>query len=137
MKRTDPATLEEQLTDEQRTSFLALHRLIFTDDLIDALRELFDVIAVLRLVGARDIYIAGAFVRRFTLRALIGAGIGVALGMAGVMLLPAASEEGGFLTGLGFRGAGWLWPLLVPPLGALVAFGATWAAARRRLKELS
>ncbi|MCB1363823.1 MAG: cell division protein FtsX [Rhodobacteraceae bacterium] len=95
------------------------------------------VIAVLRLVGARDIYIAGAFVRRFTLRALIGAGIGVALGMAGVMLLPAASEEGGFLTGLGFRGAGWLWPLLVPPLGALVAFGATWAAARRRLKELS
>ena len=95
------------------------------------------VIEVLRLVGARDSYIAGAFVRRFTLRAAIGAGVGVALGLAGVALLPAASEEGGFLTGLGFRGLGWLWPLLVPPLGALVAFAATWAAARRRLKELS
>lgn len=95
------------------------------------------VIEVLRLVGARDSYIAGAFVRRFTLRALIGAGIGVALGLGGVLLLPAASDEGGFLTGLGFRGAGWLWPLLVPLLSALVAFAATWAAARRRLKELS
>lgn len=95
------------------------------------------VIEVLRLVGARDSYIAGAFVRRFTLRALIGAGIGVALGLGGVLLLPAASDEGGFLTGLGFRGAGWLWPLLIPALGGLVAFAATWAAARRRLKELS
>ncbi|TDK42303.1 cell division protein FtsX [Antarcticimicrobium luteum] len=95
------------------------------------------VIEVLRLVGARDSYIAGAFVRRFTLRALIGAGIGVALGLGGVLLLPEASDEGGFLTGLGFRGLGWLWPLLIPVLGALVAFAATWFAARRRLKELS
>ncbi|MGD9864763.1 MAG: cell division protein FtsX [Pseudodonghicola sp.] len=95
------------------------------------------VIEVLRLVGARDAYIASAFVRRFTLRALIGAAIGTGLGLAGVMLLPAASDEGGFLTGLGFRGLGWLWPLLIPVLGGLVAFGATWAAARRRLKELT
>lgn len=95
------------------------------------------VIEVLRLVGARDRYIAGAFIRRFTLRALIGAGVGVALGMAGVMLLPEASDEGGFLTGLGFRGAGWLWPLAVPVLGAAVAFVATWAAASRRLKDLT
>lgn len=95
------------------------------------------VIEVLRLVGARDTYIASAFVRRFTLRALLGAAVGVAFGVAGVLLLPQASDEGGFLTGLGFQGAGWLWPILVPPLGALVAFLATWFAARRRLKELS
>ncbi|MEY8842663.1 cell division protein FtsX [Cribrihabitans sp. XS_ASV171] len=95
------------------------------------------VIEVLRLVGALDRYIAGAFVRRFTLRALIGATVGMVLGMGGVMLLPDASEAGGFLTGLGFRGLGWLFPLLIPPLGALVAFVATWAAARRVLKELS
>ncbi|HBS48710.1 MAG TPA: cell division protein FtsX [Rhodobacteraceae bacterium] len=95
------------------------------------------VIEVLRLVGARDRYIAGAFIRRFTLRALIGAGVGVALGMIGVALLPEASEEGGFLTGLGFRGVGWLWVLLVPVLGAAVAFAATWRAATRRLKELT
>lgn len=94
------------------------------------------VIEVLRLVGARDQYIAQAFVRRFTLRALIGAGLGMILGVAGVALLPSASDEGGFLTGLGFRGAGWLWPLLIPFLGALVAFLATWNAARRRLGEL-
>ncbi|MCL6282877.1 cell division protein FtsX [Ruegeria sp. 2012CJ41-6] len=95
------------------------------------------VIEVLRLVGAKDGYIAGAFVRRFTLRTLIGAAVGVVFGMIGVMLLPAASDEGGFLTGLGFRGIGWGLPLLIPVLGAGVAFAATWAAARRRLKELS
>ncbi|MCE8520722.1 cell division protein FtsX [Ruegeria pomeroyi] len=95
------------------------------------------VIEVLRLVGARDRYIAGAFVRRFTLRALIGSAVGVVLGMGGVLLLPEASDEGGFLTGLGFRGAGWLLPLLIPVLGAVVAFAATWNAARRRLKELA
>lgn len=94
------------------------------------------VIAVLRLVGARDRYIAQAFVRRFTLRALIGASVGVGFGLAGVLLLPEASDEGGFLTGLGFQGMGWLLPLLIPILGGLVAFAATWAAARRTLKEL-
>lgn len=95
------------------------------------------VIQVLRLVGARDRFIASAFVRRFTLRALVGAGIGTALGMAGVALLPEASAEGGFLTGLGFRGAGWLWPLAIPVLGALVALLATTYAARRTLRGLS
>ncbi|MBK0327678.1 cell division protein FtsX [Rhodobacteraceae bacterium F11138] len=95
------------------------------------------VIEVLRLVGAKDRYIAQAFVRRFTLRALLGAGVGVVLGMAGVALLPSADDAGGFLTGLGFQGAGWLVPLVIPILGAAVAFGATWAAARHRLSELS
>ncbi|OWU79035.1 ABC transporter permease [Phaeobacter sp. 22II1-1F12B] len=95
------------------------------------------VILVLRLVGARDSYIAQAFVRRFTLRALIGAAAGVAFGMAGVLLLPETSDAGGFLTGLGFQGAGWFAPLLIPILGALVAFAATWFAARRRLEEIS
>ena len=94
------------------------------------------VIEVLRLVGAQDRYIAQAFVRRFTLRALIGASVGVAFGLAGVLLLPEASDEGGFLTGLGFQGGSWLLPLLIPVMGALVAFVATWAAAHRTLKGL-
>ena len=94
------------------------------------------VIEVLRLIGARDRYIAQAFVRRFTLRALIGAGVGMIAGMIGIALLPEASDEGGFLTGLGFQGVGWLVPLLIPLLGAMVAFLATWSAARRRLGEL-
>lgn len=95
------------------------------------------VIEVLRLVGAKDGYIAQAFVRRFTLRALIGSAIGVGLGVLGVILLPEASEEGGFLTGLGFQGIGWLWPMLIPFLGAGVALLATGAAARRTLRGLS
>ena len=95
------------------------------------------VIEVLRLVGARDSYIAQAFVRRFTLRALIGGVVGTVLGVAGVMLLPEASDEGGFLTGLGFQGLGWLWPVLIPLLGGRVAFLATGFAARRTLRGLA
>ena len=95
------------------------------------------VIRVLRLVGAKDAYIARAFVRRFTLRALTGAAIGTVLAMIGVALLPRADEAGAFLTGLGFQGLGWLLPLLLPPLAALVAFGATRYAAFRTLKGLT
>ena len=95
------------------------------------------VISVLRLVGARDSYIARAFVRRFTLRALVGAGLGALIGCIALALLPSAQTEGGFLTGLGFRGLHWLWPLIIPPLAAAVAFVATRAAAQRTLKEMS
>ncbi|WP_106608252.1 cell division protein FtsX [Shimia abyssi] len=95
------------------------------------------VIAVLRLIGARDTYIARAFVRRFTLRALLGATIGAGLGMLAMLLLPAAQDEGGFLTGLGFSGFGWVLPLIIPPLTGAVAFAATGAAARRVLAELA
>ncbi|MDO7631105.1 MAG: cell division protein FtsX [Loktanella sp.] len=95
------------------------------------------VIRVMRLVGARDIYIARAFVRRFTLRALAGAAIGTFAGMFAVWLLPSADVAGGFLTGLGFQGVHWLWPLVIPPLAAVVAFFATRAAALRTLREQS
>ncbi|MBS1300997.1 FtsX-like permease family protein [Loktanella sp. SALINAS62] len=92
------------------------------------------VIRVMRLVGARDAYIARAFVRRFTLRAGAGALIGTALGLLAVALMP-DGDTGGFLTGLGFSGTGWLLPLLIPPLAAAVAFFATRAAALRTLRS--
>ncbi len=95
------------------------------------------VIRVLRLVGAKDSYIARAFVRRFTLRAMAGALAGTAVAMVGVALLPRADEAGGFLTGLGFQGAGWLLPLMLPPLAGAVAFAATRIAAFRTLKGLT
>ena len=95
------------------------------------------VIKVLRLVGARDSYIARAFVRRFTLRALAGATVGTVLGMIGVALLPSTDAAGGFLTGLGFQGWGWLLPLCLPPMAGAVAFVATRASAFRKLKELT
>ncbi len=95
------------------------------------------VIRVLRLVGARDAYIARAFVRRFTLRAFWGAAAGSLAGMIGVALLPRADAAGGFLTGLGFQGAAWLLPLLLPFLAGAVAFAATRTAALAKLRELT
>lgn len=95
------------------------------------------VIAVLRLVGAQDGYIARAFVRRFTLRTLTGAALGTVIAVLAVLLLPAAQPGGGILTGLGFQGADWAWAVLIPPLAALVAYAATGAAARRTLSELT
>lgn len=101
-----------------------------------ALAANLQVIRVLRLVGARDSYIVRAFVHRFTLRAFGGAAVGTGMAMLGVALLPRTDEAGGFLTGLGFQGAGWLLPLILPPLAAIVAFAATRLAAFRTLKGL-
>jgi len=95
------------------------------------------VITVLRLVGAQDSYIVQAFVRRFTLRALVGAFVGMIVGLLAVALLPAASDEGGFITGLGFQGWHWVLPILIPILSALVAFAATGLAARRTLAGMA
>jgi len=95
------------------------------------------VIRVMRLVGAKDVYIARAFVRRFTLRGLAGAAIGTLLGMIAVLLLPSADVAGGFLTGLGFQGFQWLYPVIIPLIGGVSAFFATRTAALRMLKEQS
>ena len=94
------------------------------------------VIRVLRLIGARDITIATAFVRRFTRRAALGAVVGTLIGMLAVWALPAADEAGGFLTGLGFQGWGWIWPLLIPLAAALIGFFATRWAALKMLREV-
>ncbi|MBR9766188.1 MAG: cell division protein FtsX [Rhodobacteraceae bacterium] len=95
------------------------------------------VIAVLRLVGARDDFIARAFVRRFTFRAFWGAVLGMGLGLAALLALPEAQAEGGFLTGLGLRGWHWVWPFVLPPVAAMVSFLATGGAARRMLRRLA
>lgn len=93
------------------------------------------VIRVLRLVGAKDAYIARAFVRRLTLRAGGGAVIGVIIGVILVLIMPQGDGSDSLLLGVGFEGAEWLWPLLIPFLAASVAFFATRTAAFRRLKE--
>ena len=94
------------------------------------------VIEVLRLVGARDSYIARAFVRRFTLRAMLGALCGTLAGLGAILLLPQAQEAGGFLTDLGFRGTEWAMPLALPLLTGLVAFVATRVAAFAALRRI-
>ncbi|SDX30729.1 cell division protein FtsX [Roseicitreum antarcticum] len=97
------------------------------------------VIMVLRLVGAKDRYIARAFVRRFTWRAFVGALIGVAAGLAALLVLPDTDTAGAgqFLTDLGFDGLEWALPLLIPPVAAGVAWAATRLAAFRALRELT
>lgn len=92
------------------------------------------IIDVLRIVGARDGWIAAAFTRRFTLRAFAGALAGTIVGMIAVALVPGGVETG-VLSGLGFDGFEWLWPLFVPFVAAGLAFCATWIAAARRLRE--
>lgn len=95
------------------------------------------VIQVTRLVGARDVYIARAFVRRFTIRALMGALVGTVAGSIAVALLPSAATEGAFLTGLGFVGLQWFLPFCIPLIAAFVAFWATRTAALATLKEVT
>lgn len=92
------------------------------------------VIRVMRLVGARDGYIAQAFVRRFTLRSFFGALTGMVAGVIAMMLLPGADD--GVLTKFGFSGGQWLLPLCIPVLAGLVAFLATQMAARSTLKDM-
>lgn len=94
------------------------------------------VIRVLRLVGATDKYIANAFVRRFTQRTFIGAFVGALIGLLGVLILP-SGDATGFLSGLGFQGWQWIWPFILPPIGATVAYFATKTAAKRVLEEQS
>ncbi|WP_299151400.1 FtsX-like permease family protein [uncultured Tateyamaria sp.] len=95
------------------------------------------VVAVLRLVGATDGYIAQAFVRRFTLRAFAGSAVGVIIGLTAVWFMPSGGDTPGFLTGIGFQGIGWLVPLLLPFISALVALLATAYAAGRALRTLT
>ena len=102
-----------------------------------ALSANLQVIRVLRLIGATDSYIARAFVRRFTLRAITGAFVGTFIGMLAILLLPDASDDKIFLTGLGFQAGQWFTPLVLPFLAGVVAFFATRAASNRALRKLS
>lgn len=94
-------------------------------------------VGVLRLVGARDRFIRGALVRGPVRAAAIGAGIGTAAGMGLLALLPAGSEPGFFLAGIGLSGWRWLLPLLVPAGAALAAWAGAGLAARRALGRWS
>ncbi len=98
------------------------------------------VIEVLRLVGARDRFIRRAFVRQFTWRSFAGASAGTGLGLLALVYLRPGADEAATaasaVSGLGFEGAGWLWPLVLPPLAAIVAYVATTLAAWRNLKGL-
>lgn len=96
------------------------------------------VVEVLRLVGASDSYIAGAFTRRFTRRSLVGAAFGVGAAVLLLVLLGggATTASGALFPALGFRGASWLWALVVVPVAGGLAYGATTFAARQVLRRM-
>ncbi|MDD7971521.1 cell division protein FtsX [Roseinatronobacter alkalisoli] len=87
------------------------------------------VISVLRLVGAQDRFIARAFVWRMTLRATLGAAAGTALGAVAIFALPDPADASSVLSGLGFQGSGWLLPLALPVVAAVLAWVSAKATA--------
>ena len=60
--------------------------------------------------------------------------VALATGVIALALIPTVAG-GGLASSVGFQGAEWLWPILVPLIAAALAFVATRAAAARRLKE--
>ncbi len=95
------------------------------------------VITVLRLVGARDRFIALAFVRRISRRAFLGAAAGTGLAMLALLGVPEMGSAVPVLAGIGFSGWNWALPLVVPPLMALIALAASMATAFRVLKGVT
>ncbi len=95
------------------------------------------VIRVLRLIGAQDSYIATAFVRRFSVRAFVGAVVGTVFASLVLFLLPSAEDPAGILTGLRIQGVEWLWILVLPLFSMCIGFFATRRAALIVLGELT
>lgn len=95
------------------------------------------VIKVLRLVGARDRFIARAFVRRISKRAFFGALAGTALAMLVLLALPNAGSTVPVFAGVGFDGLSWLLPLTIPPLAMALAWAASMATAFRVLRGVT
>ncbi len=93
------------------------------------------IIRTLRLLGARDSYIAQAFVRRITLRATFGAGVGMILALIAVLFFPSQPQTSGLLSGLELRGLDWVYPLVVPVLVGISAFVASRMAAHYHLRR--
>ena len=93
------------------------------------------VIEVLRLIGARDVYVVRAFTRRITIRAIGGALIGAIIATLLVAALPPADQGTGLLAQFGFRGVQWLWPFTLPAVAGIVAFLASRAAAFATLRK--
>lgn len=96
-----------------------------------------NIIRTLRLLGARDSYIARAFVRRITMRATLGAVLGMVLAMIAVVSFPGQPETRGLLSGMTLSGADWIYPIFVPILVGVSAFAASRLAARYHLHAVT
>jgi cell division transport system permease protein len=95
------------------------------------------VIKELRLVGAKDRFIANAFVRRISRRAALGAGAGTLVACVALVTMPELEGTAHLLAGIGFQGAGWFLPLVIPALAMALAWGASMATAFHVLKGVT
>lgn len=87
------------------------------------------VVNTLRLIGAHDSFIIRAFVRRITLRAILGSLIGLAMALAVLALFPTTGGDDIYFTGLAPRGLGWAVLAAVPiVVGAAAFFSTRWAS---------
>ncbi len=92
-----------------------------------------DVIRTLRLIGAEDRFIARAFVRRSTFRALFGGAVGALVAALVLFVLPQSEDAEAVLSGFGLKGAEWALVLVIPLLIGIVAFAASRFAAHKIL----
>ena len=120
------------------SSLLALGTMLLMSILAarSAMLEHRSVVATLRLLGARDRFIARAFVMRITRWAAIGAIAGAGIAALILILSPNAPEAGVLFGDVGFRGAEWLLPAAVAALAVLAAFVATLWTARAVLHRM-
>lgn len=91
-------------------------------------------IATLRLIGAQDTFIVRAFVRRITLRALLGGLIGAVIAL---VLVSLNADDETFAATLGFEGREWIAAILLVPLVGVITFTATRISAFMTLNRLS
>lgn len=89
------------------------------------------IVETLRMIGAQDRFVTGAFTRRFVARAVIGAGIGTGLGALCLTLFSMGEES--LLRGMRPGWFGWLLILALPLLGGVIAFFTTRLTAARLL----
>ena len=74
--------------------------------------------------------------RRFTLRAFLGALAGTVIAAGAFLLLPDAGAEGAFATTLAPRGWEWGYLLVIPVVAGVTALAATRIAAMHVLTTL-
>lgn len=95
------------------------------------------VIATVRLMGAEDRFIAGAFVRRLAWRAAWGGFLGAVLGAGALLALPSIEADAGLGTTLAPDRLGWvILTIGIPLASAFVAWMSARLAVRFALSRL-
>jgi len=96
-----------------------------------------DVIATVRLMGAEEGFVAGAFVRGLTRRAALGATLGALIAAGSLWALPEVEADRALGATVSPDRTGWLILILgVPLASALVAWGAARWAVRLTLRQM-